>query len=347
MAAQIPPEVTMAIQQLRDATAAQQLQLTQLEAELGITAVRAQQAAFDTVVAHDADANAHEGRITALEAQAAALPSRFTRAEGLIRTMVGQVVSQVVADSVTELRAEIATLFAPLGTAQAEAGSAKAAVEALQTEFLRQCTKQGALEQQLGHFQAKLGEQGQYLDNLGLNPPGLQARSPSPGAEQELRGQANSLVTALANLEVRVRSLEFQQTSGGSGGHESKGPNLSKLKSSRPKDEGFGGEREFWQEFRKSVVSWASADFPEVETYLTWAEGQTEPVETSKLEAALGPLAVAFHRQLRRELWSFLRPKSEARDTIDHVQVQDGLEAWRLLRCCCNPRTGRAAVVDV
>ena len=68
-------------------------------------------------------------------------------------------------------------------------------------------------------------------------------------------------------------------------------------------EEAFTGALEEWQELRKTVISWASAEFPEVEGYLCWAEGQGRPIESEQVTSAgLGPLAGTFNQQVRREL---------------------------------------------
>ena len=127
-----------------------------------------------------------------------------------------------------------------------------------------------------------------------------------------------------------------------------KAHNLAELKSSRPSEGDFDGNRDNYDEFRKTTISWASAHYPDVEMYLAWAEDQTTPITPDSVEGAgLGPLAVNFHKQFRRELWSFLKPKSEARDIINDCGVGDGLEAWRLLKCLCRPQSGHRAVIDV
>jgi hypothetical protein len=134
----------------------------------------------------------------------------------------------------------------------------------------------------------------------------------------------------------------------GLGGPNDKTHNLAGLKSSRPADGEFDGSREHYDEFRKSTISWASAHYPEVESYLSWAEDQTRAITGEDVESSgLGPLAVSFHKQFRRELWSFLKPRSEARDIINDCGVGDGLEAWRLLKCLCRPQSGARAVIDI
>ena len=191
------------------------------------------------------------------------------------------------------------------------------------------------------------------------------------GSTADLTGQAD-LMMATANkatmLESRLGVLEIEhqnvftelktvaaqlQSSGvppppGLGGPNDRAHALANLKSSRPAEGEFDGRRENYDEFRKSTISWASAQFPDVESYLSWAEDQTRAISAEDVESSsLGPLGVSFHRQFRRELWSFLKPKSEARDIINDCGVGDGLEAWRLLKCLCRPQSGARAVIDV
>ena len=183
-------------------------------------------------------------------------------------------------------------------------------------------------------------------------------------------GQSDLLMavsTKVTGLEVKLQTLEAESASAyqgvragleelkataGAGGSwtgppgidQGRGPSLAKLKSARPADGGFSGSREAYEEFRKSTISWASADYPQVEEYLSWAEEQADVIDAKAIEASgMGHAMKLFNQQFRRELWSFLKPESEARDMINDCGVGDGLEAWRLLRCLCKPRsdTGR------
>ena len=109
----------------------------------------------------------------------------------------------------------------------------------------------------------------------------------------------------------------------------------------------FDGNRDHYDEFRKSTISWASAHYPDVEVYLSWAEDQTRATTAEDVAGEnIGHLAVTFQKQLRRELWSFLKPKSEARD-INDCGAGDGLGAWRLLKCLWRQHSGHRAVIGI
>ena len=141
-----------------------------------------------------------------------------------------------------------------------------------------------------------------------------------------LQGQAMQMASELDLLRQMPPGIPPPPPAG-----EERRPCLARLKSARPAEEKFTGARSEYEEFRKSLISWASADFEQVEGFLDWAEEQSRPITEEEVKAEalgpLGPLLVTFNGQLRRELWSFMAPQSAARDQIDHCGVRDGLEA--------------------
>ena len=168
---------------------------------------------------------------------------------------------------------------------------------------------------------------------------------------------AHNTSASIDEVQRRILALEASGTGLMSGAYNGAragtgcgpgGPCLAKLKSARPADGAFAGARDNIVEFRKSVVSWASADYPGVDEILRWAEERTDEVTAAAVQGSgLDAQAAALNQQLRRELWSFLKPESEARDVIQHTGVHDGLEAWRILMRLCRPKSGYRQVLDV
>ena len=109
-------------------------------------------------------------------------------------------------------------------------------------------------------------------------------------------------------------------------------PKLYKAEEARPKEHGYSGDRATFNDFRADVVNWASSEFAQVDSYLDWAYGQTQTItDAMKQVSGFGSELDVFDRQFRRELWSFLKEDSEARESIKHTKPCEGLEAWRCL----------------
>ena len=213
----------------------------------------------------------------------------------------------------------------------------------------------GPIGTRIGELQSELSRIGASLPDADLTHLAAQNAARVTSAE-----------TALAQImgEIEVMRGDFQRAIAdsrplgsaylpspgaypGSEGCKDGRPRLMKLKESRPKEGGFGGDRVSWREFRDDVINWASGAYPQVEEFLDWGWAHVGPVKLDDVIAELGSEADDFGRQFRRELWSFLKPDSEAREVIKHTSPSEGLEAWRLLGSLCAPKSGYRVVADV